>query len=78
MQPVNVKSLFAHLCVQMDKLDRDEIDASKASAQAKLVAQACNLLNYELKRAVIINSFSENPNAKEQVRQIEMKNFDAL
>lgn len=76
MQPVNVKSLFAHLCIQMDKLDKDEIDASKASAQAKLVAQACNLLNYELKRAIIINQIGEN--AKETVRQIEIKSFDVL
>ncbi len=77
MTPVNVKSLFSHLCIQMDKLDRDEIDAGKASAQAKLVAQACNLLNYELKRAMILNDLVSN-NAKEIVRNIESKNFDAL
>ena len=38
MTPVNTKSLFAHLCMQMEKLDKGEIDASTASAQAKLAA----------------------------------------
>lgn len=77
MIPVNTKSLFAHLCAQMDKLDRGEIDASTASAQAKLVGQACNLMNYELKRAFIINQL-EVENAKDKVREIETKNFDSL
>ena len=77
MTPVNSKSLFAHLCIQMDKLDRGEIDASTASAQAKLVAQCNNLLNYELKRAFVINSFESN-NAKNIVREIESKSFDTL
>lgn len=77
MIPVNTKSLFAHLCIQMDKLDRNEIDASTASAQAKLVGQANNLLNYELKRAVVINAVESN-GAKEKLREIESKNFDSL
>lgn len=77
MIPVNSKSLFAHLCIQMDKLDRGEIDASTASAQAKLVAQCHNLLNYELKRAFIVNKL-QGENAKEVVREIESKKFDAL
>ena len=77
MTPVNSKSLFAHLCIQMDKLDRGEIDASTASAQAKLVAQCNNLLNYELKRAFIVNNLS-NENAKTIVREIESKSFDTL
>lgn len=77
MIPVNTKSLFAHLCIQMEKLDKGEIDAATASAQAKLVAQCNNLLNYELKRAFILESF-ESKNAKEVVREIETKKFDAL
>ena len=44
MIPVNTKSLFSHLCLQMDKLDKGEIDASTASAQAKLVGQ-CHYLH---------------------------------
>lgn len=77
MIPVNTKSLFAHLCLQMEKLDKGEIDASTASAQAKLVAQCNNLLNYELKRAVIMNAV-ESQGAKEKVREIETKKFDSL
>lgn len=74
MQPVNAKSLFHHLCQQMDKLDRGEIDASTAAAQAKLVSQAVNLMNYELKRAVILSckEYTEN------VRNLELKSFDSL
>jgi len=77
MIPVNTKSLFAHLCIQMEKLDKGEIDAATASAQAKLVAQCNNLLNYELKRAFILETF-ESKNAKNVVREIETKKFDSL
>ena len=77
MIPVNSKSLFAHLCLQMEKLDKGEIDAATASAQAKLVAQCNNLLNYELKRAVITNLIDSNQ-AKNVVRNIESKSFDSL
>ena len=74
MMPVNTKSLFAHLCTQMDRLDRNDIDASTASAQASLVGQAVNILNYELKRSVIMSekSYTEN------LRNVESKNFDSL
>lgn len=74
MMPVNSKSMFALLCQTMDKLDRDEIDASKASAMSKVVGQATNILTYELKRAALMC----NPEFKEQHRNIEMKNFDSL
>jgi len=77
MIPVNSKSLFAHLCFQMEKLDSGEIDASQASAQAKLVAQCNNLLLYELKRAFMVNAFESN-NAKNIIREIESKSFDSL
>ncbi len=74
MRPVNTKSLFHHLVVQMDKLDRGEIDASQAAAQAKLVGQANNLLNYELRRAMVLSSNA----VTENVRNIESKTFDSL
>ena len=74
MRPVNTKSMFALLCDYMDKLDSDEIDVSKASAMSKLIGQANNLLNYELKRAALManNEFKENH------RVLEQKNFDSL
>ncbi len=72
--PVNTKSLFAHLCKQMDKLDSAEIDASTASAQASLVGQAVNILNYELKRSIIMSTSSYTDN----LRNVESKNFDSL
>lgn len=77
MMPVNTKSLFAHLCMQMEKLDKGEIDASQASAQAKMVGQAYNLLTYELKRAIVVNQL-ESQNSKEIIREIEIKKFDSL
>lgn len=72
--PVNTKSLFSMLCVTLEKLDSDEIDVSKASTIAKVVGQANNLLNYELKRAVILS----NPDIKSNHRSLELKTFDSL
>jgi len=77
MKPVNSKSLFAHLCETMERLDKDEIDVAKAATQAKLVGQCVNLMNYELKRALIVNNLVIE-NAKDTVRNIELKNFDSL
>ena len=74
MLPVNTKSLFAHLCIQMDKLDKAEIDASTASAQASLVGQAVNILNYEIKRSMVMSNVSYTQN----LRNVESKNFDSL
>jgi hypothetical protein len=74
MKPLNTKSMFALLCDYMEKLDNDEIDVSKASAMSKLIGQANNLLNYELKRAVLIT----NPEFRENHRILEQKNFDSL
>ena len=51
--PVNAKSLAAFLCNQMVKLDKGEIDANQAIAQAKLASQVNNLMNYELKRTLV-------------------------
>lgn len=72
--PVNSKSLFATLCKTIEKLDNDEIDVSKASAMSKLIGQANNLLNYELKRAVVMS----NPEHKKEHRNLEIKEFDSL
>lgn len=74
MIPVNTKSMFSLLCQTMEKLDNDEIDISKASAMSKLVGQANNLLNYELKRAIVLS----NKDYKDQHRNLESKNFDSL
>jgi hypothetical protein len=74
MKPVNTKSMFHLLCQTMEKLDSDEIDVSKASAMSKLVGQANNLLNYELKRAVILS----NPDYKDEHRNLESKSFDSI
>lgn len=74
MRPVNAKSMFNVLCDYMDKLDRDEIDVSKASAMSKLISQANNLMTYELKRAALMC----NKEFKEEHRNLEAKSFDSL
>jgi hypothetical protein len=74
MKPVNTKSMFSLLCDYMDKLDKDEIDVSKASAMSKMIGQANNLLTYELKRAALMT----NDNFKKEHRHLESKNFDSL
>lgn len=77
--PCNTKSLLAFTFAQMGKLDRDEIDSTKACAMAKLISQANNLLNYELKRAVVMARLQEsNPSLPApEIRQIESKGFDS-
>jgi hypothetical protein len=74
MKPVNSKSMFAMLCDCMEKLDNDEIDISKAHAMSKLIGQATNLMNYELKRAALMC----NPEFKKEHRSLELKTFDSL
>lgn len=74
MQPVNTKSMMSMLTMTMDKLDKDEIDVSKASAMSKLIGQANNLMTYELKRAALMS----NPDFKAEHRNLELKNFDSL
>ncbi len=71
---LNAKSLFAQLMNTMEKLDRDEIDVAKAITVSKLHNTAQGWLNYELKRTIV----STSPEAKEQMRNIELKNFDSL
>jgi len=74
MMPVNTKSMFSMLCAYMEKLDHNEIDVNQASAMSKLIGQANNLLNYELKRAALMcnNEFKQNH------RNLEIKTFDSL
>lgn len=74
MKPVNTKSMFHLLCECMDRLDRNEIDVSQASAMSKLIGQANNLLTYELKRAALMT----NESFKQEHRNLESKNFDSL
>jgi len=74
MRPVNSKSLFHMLCVTLEKLDSAEIDVATANSTAKLVGQAVNLLNYELKRAMIMS----NETFRANHRNLEMKEFDSL
>ena len=74
MQPVNTKSLFSILCQTIDKIDKGEIDSTTAIAISKVVGQANNLLNYELKRAVLM----ANDDFKKHHRNLEIKNFDSL
>jgi hypothetical protein len=58
----------------MEKLDSNEIDVNQAHAMSKLIGQAGNLLNYELKRAALMcnNEFRANH------RNLEEKTFDSL
>ena len=74
MLPVNTKSMFSLLCMYMEKLDKNEIDVAQASAMSKLIGQANNLLNYELKRAALMT----NNEFKKEHRSLELKSFDSL
>ncbi len=74
MMPVNTKSMFSILCQYMEKLDKNEIDVAQASAMSKLVGQANNLLNYELKRSALMT----NTDFKREHRNLELKEFDSL
>lgn len=74
MKPVNTKSMFSMLCITMEKLENNEIDVAQASAMAKLIGQAHNLLTYELKRAMVMS----NATFKSEHRNLELKEFDSL
>lgn len=74
MTPVNTKSLFSMLCKTIEKLESNEITANDAIAITKVCAQANQLLNYELKRAVLM----ANEDFKKHHRNIETKTFDSL
>jgi hypothetical protein len=74
MNTINTKVLFHKLCDTMDRLDRAEVDINTANAQAKIVGQINNLLNYELKRAALMT----RPEFRQELRHLESKNFDSL
>lgn len=74
MRPVNTKSMFAMICSTMEKLDKGTIDVASANAMGKLVGQANNLLNYELKRAIVLSDRT----VKSEHRNLELKNFDSI
>lgn len=62
----------------MVKLDKGEIDANQAIAQAKLASQVNNLMNYELKRTLVQIKLKEigEDGVKPALREIESKAFD--
>lgn len=78
--PVNTKSLLAFVFNQMERLDRGEIDAQTACAQAKLASQASNILNYELKRTIVQMKMQQCgygiDRTEVRLREIESKSFD--
>lgn len=79
MKPVNNKSLIHFLFDQMDKLDNDIIDVSKAKAQADLAKQVNNSLKYELDRAKVKIEISQhNATFKDSIelREAETKILD--
>ncbi len=79
MQPVNSKSLFAMICGQIEKLDKNEIGVDQAKAQANLFKQANNVLKYELDRAtteIKVRQFNAEHKSNVEIRNVESKKFD--
>jgi len=79
MTPVNNKSMIAFLFSQMDKLDNDEIDVTKAREQSNLAKQVNNAMKYELDRAKTKMELTKhNAIYKDGIdlRNIESKNFE--
>lgn len=74
MKPTNTKTMFTILCKYMDKLEKGEVSTSEVFAITKLVGQAHNLLNYELKRAALMIS----EEFAEQHRDIEINTVETL
>lgn len=69
---IDTKTMLAFLFEQMEKLDRNEISADTACAQAKLASQANNLLDYELRRTVVQLKLAEcGQHVKPTLREIE-------
>jgi hypothetical protein len=78
MKPVNNKSLIAFLFDQMDKLDKDEIDVTKAKEQANLAKQINNSMKYEIERTRVHMELKVHNNTYRDtlsLREIESKNF---
>lgn len=53
------KSIFEHLCDQMNKLNSKVISVEEAKAQSNLAKQANNILRYELDRAIAFSKFGD-------------------
>ncbi len=79
MAPVNTKSFLAFIFNTMEKLDKGEIDTNVACAQAKLMSQANNVLDYEIKRTMVqikLKEMGMMPDRQPVIREIESKAFD--
>ena len=78
--PVNTKSLLAFIFGQMSLRSAGKISTNEAIAQSKLASQANNLLNYELKRAIVemrLHDMGMGIQGKEpKIREIESKKFE--
>ena len=77
--PVNTKSFLAFIFNTMEKLDKGVIDTNVACAQAKLMSQANNVLDYELKRTLTQIKLKEMGMIQDKnpvLREIESKGFD--
>ena len=77
--PVNTKSFLAFIFNTMEKLDKGVIDTNVACAQAKLMSQANNVLDYELKRTLTQIKLKEMGMLQDNnpvLREIESKGFD--
>lgn len=77
--PVNTKSFLAFIFNTMEKLDKGVIDTNVACAQEKLMSQANNVLDYELKRTLTQIKLKEMGMLQDKnpvLREIESKGFD--
>ena len=77
--PVNTKSFLAFIFNTIEKLDKCVIDTNVACAQAKLMSQANNVLDYELKRTLTQIKLKEMGMLQDKnpvLREIESKGFD--
>lgn len=80
IRQVDTTAILSFLFQQMEALSKGEIDTNKANAQANLAKQACNVLNYELKRTEVqMKMFKIGGDIKaEQIelREIETKQIE--
>ena len=80
MTQVDTTAILSFLFQQMEALSKGEIDANKANAQANLAKQACNVLNYELKRTEVqMKMFKIGGDIKAdqiELREIETKRLE--
>ena len=77
--PVNTKSFLAFIFNTMEKLDKGVIDTNVACAQAKLMSQANNVLDYELKTTLTQIKLKEMGMLQDKnpvLREIESNGFD--